>query len=165
MIKVRNIIIRELHNYLQLPVAPNNSVQDRPGYPYVSYAITAVIADSGEGNLEWVGEDDLTVVRLQNKLSLSFTGYSRNDNEAYETVKKVYDWFKHKGVNILKDNSIATVEVMSIENRTLLEVDKYESRYGCDVILRYEDTIDRKDVEIKEHPVTGSSEKYVPPYA
>lgn len=155
MINVRDKIIEELYEHLQLPIRPNGDTKKRPGYPYVSYAITTVIVDPGEGNvsIEDAGEDVILTLSLQNKISFSFTAYSRDEAESFNTIKLVQDWFRHIGVETLSDNHIAVVDVMNIDNRTILEVNKYEMRYGCDVIVRYDDVIERTEITIDEYSI------------
>lgn len=155
MIDTRNTIIRELQRHMDLPIIPNTDTQNRPEYPFMDYGIIAVAADSGLGNHVYGSSeiDVLNTLQIQNRVSVSFNAYSRDDKQAYNTAKEAYNWFKHIGVTILSDKAIAVVDVYEVDNRTMLEIDKYEARYGFDVMFRYDDNIDRTDAEMKEYSI------------
>lgn len=155
MIDIRNTIIQELYDYIQKPIISNTNTQNRPEYPFADYSITALISDSGEGNykLEDAGIDVKETLSLQNKISFSFNVYSKDEIECYNLAKDIWDWFKFIGVDVLSLNNIAVVDVMDIDNRTILEVDKYEIRYGFDVIVRYKKDIDKISTTIDEYSI------------
>lgn len=155
MIEVRNTIIEKLYNHLGIPVITNNNVKNRPDYPFVDYNILTLINFNGEGNIEYEYlEDDITnSLHLQPKVSISFNAYSRDEIEAYNTAKVISDYLKHIGYEELSNAGVVVVDVMEISNRTVLEVDEYEFRYGLDVIFRFKDRIDRIDREIKTYSI------------
>lgn len=156
MINIRNTIIKELYQYIQKPIIPNTNTQKRPGYPFADYSITANVGDSGEGNYSYSesGIDLKETLSLQNKISFSFNVYSKDEIESYELAKNIWDWFRHIGVDVLSFNNIVVVDVMDIDNRTILEINKYEMRYGFDVIVRYKDSIEKIDITIDEYTIT-----------
>lgn len=155
MINIRNIIIRELYNHIQKPIIPNTSTQTRPPYPFADYSIIANIPDNGEGNyaLEDEGLDVNEILSLQNKISFSFNIYSKDEVECYNLAKDIWDWFKHIGVDVLSNFNIAIVDVMTINNRTILEINEYEIRYGFDLIVRYDDTINKTSITIDNYSI------------
>ena len=153
MIETRDKIINRLHHHLQLPIIPNTETRNRPKYPFVDYNVITLIPFNGAGNYSWGGNnDDVAVIKeTQPKVSISFNSYSRDETEAYTLAKQVYDYFSHIGVTELE--GIAVVSVSEIANRTILEIDKYEVRYGLDVIFRFKDSITRIDPEIKSYSI------------
>lgn len=161
MINIRNIIIRELYAYIQKPIIANTSTQPRPPYPFADYSIIANISDNGEGNyaLEDEGVDVKEILSLQNKISFSFNIYSKNEVECYNLAKDIWNWFRHIGVDVLSNFNIAVVDVMTIDNRSILEVNQYEMRYGFDVIVRYKESIERVDLTIQDYSIKGIVEK------
>ena len=140
MIDTRNRLVRLLHQHLNKPVIPNNTTSKRPPYPYVDYSITTINNDAGEGNYSFDGEMDR--VDLQKQISFSINGYSRDETEAYNLVKEAWDFFKHH----VDKYQLTVVRQEEIMNRTLLEVDEYERRFGFDVFIRFSDSIE-KEVE------------------
>lgn len=161
MIKIRNIIIRELYSYIKKPVIPNTDTQNRPNYPFADYSITSNIPDSGEGNytLQSEGLDVKETLSLQNKISFSFNVYSKNEVECYNLAKDIWNWFRHIGIDVLSNFNIAVVDVMTIDNRSILEVNQYEMRYGFDVIVRYKESIERVDLTIQDYSIKGIVDK------
>lgn len=138
MIDTRNRLVRLLHQHLNKPVIPNNTTSKRPPYPYVDYSITTINNDAGEGNYSFDGEMDR--VDLQKQISFSINGYSRDETEAYNLVKEAWSFFKHH-VDVYDLTVVRQEEIM---NRTLLEVDEYERRFGFDVFIRFDDAIEKK---------------------
>ena len=157
MIEIRNIIIKELQKYINQPVIPNTDVENRPQYPFIDYSITALIGDNSEGNNIYTedGEKLSHILELQPKISFSFNAYSKDETEGYNTVKDIWNFFKHIGIENLKSKGIAVVDLYDIHNRTVLEVDKFEVRYGFDVIVRYKDLINRYDDVMDNYNIKG----------
>ena len=152
MINTRNNIVSELYKYIQKPIIPNTDIKDRPPYPYVDYAITTVTNDSGDGNHSMQdGEVELiNQLDLQKKISFSFNIYSDNEVECYNLAKKVWDWFKHIG-----EADIVVVDILEIRNRSLLEINQYEYRYGFDLFIRYDESIKKEQLIILDYKIIG----------
>ena len=161
MINIRNIIIRELYAYIQKPIIPNTDTQNRTNYPFADYSITSNIPDSGEGNysLQSEGVDVKETLALQNKIAFSFNVYSKNEVECYNLAKDIWNWFRHIGIDVLSNFNIAVVDVMTIDNRSILEINQYEHRFGFDVIVRYKESIERVDLTIQDYSIKGIVEK------
>lgn len=138
MIRTRNKMIKLLNQHLGKPVVPNNETENRPAYPYVDYSITTVTNDAGEGNYSFKNGEDK--VELQKKLSLSINTYSRDEVESYNLCKQAWNFFKH----IVSMDDLTVVDLKEIMNRSILEVDKYEFRYGFDLFIRFDDSIVNK---------------------
>lgn len=140
MIETRNKLVELLHQHVIRPVIPNDTTARRPSYPYLDYSITTVNNGNGEGNYSF--SNGVERVELQKEMAVSINGYSRDEAEAYELVKKAWDFFK---VHVDKDD-LTVFRQQEIDNRTILEIDKYEWRYGFDVFIRFSDSIE-KEVE------------------
>lgn len=155
MIDVKNSLVKLLHEHLGIDVIPNNSTENRAGYPFIDYNILTLINFNGEGSIttESLEEDISTNLEVQPKLSVSFNSYSRVEVEAYNKAKTISNYFRHVGYHELQEEGIVVVDVMEISNRTVLEVDNYEFRYGLDVVFRFKDSIERIDREIITYPI------------
>ena len=147
-----NYIVKELNTLTGRPVILDAQHTNRPTRPYVGYSI-GVLADERVNNkfFEVVASssEDFTYDiedRLENqyKLTLSFNAYANTQAEAQDLIMEVRDWFIQFGVLGLQQKKVAIVEVLAIEAREILEVDKYDRRRGFDVILR----IGRETVQI-----------------
>lgn len=160
MIETRNTIIKMLHEHMGIPVIAGNNTQNRKEYPFVDYSIITLVQFDGQGNevIEGLELDIKNTLELQPKLSISFNAYSRNETEAYETAKMVSNYFRHIGHDELGWSGVVVVDVMDIMNRTILEVDKYEFRYGLDVMFRFRDDIIRIDREILDYTIKENEE-------
>lgn len=142
MIDTRNQLVWLLHKHLDKPVVANDTVAKRPPYPYVDYSITTVNNASGEGNYSFDGE--MNRVELQQEISFSINAYSRDDVQAYQLAKEAWDFFKHH-VDVYE---LTVVRQEAVMNRTILEIDEYERRYGFDVFIRFGDLIEKKQDSI-----------------
>lgn len=158
MLETKNIIIKGLYEHLSQPVIPNDDVNNRPSYPFVDYSLTAQIDFDGLGNEVYTdyAEDLKNTLEIEPQASISFNAYSNDDLEAFNLAKKMWDYFKHIGINDLRWNNIVIVTVYPIENRTVLEVDEYEIRYGFDVIFRYTQQIERIDKVVETYNIIRS---------
>lgn len=134
-----NDIVRGLHIYLGKPVIRGNQSAPRPPYPYIQYVPLVETLDEGTGNESQQG------LELQNKMSISFTAFASNPNEAYLLAKKAHVWFKYVGYDYLVRNQIAVVDALTIETRDILEVNKYEYRQGFDIVIRFAEFLESDD--------------------
>ena len=164
MINVRNTIVAKLYNAVNKPIIPNTNTQNRPAYPFIDYSITSLIGDKSDGYHIYTdepqpedGEEVLTNIintsHYNHNISFSFNAYSDDESESYQLIKQAWDWFKHQGVQTLSYEKIAVVDVLDIQNRTILAVDEYEKRYGFDVIIRYAESVERTDLIIERHTI------------
>lgn len=173
MINIRNKIIALLHGAIGKPIIPNTNTQNRPEYPFIDYSITSLIGDKSDGYHVFTdepipepdnGDFEIGILGIKepepvtnlintgyynHNIAFSFNSYSDNETEAYDLIKQVWDWFKHQGVQTLSYEKIAVVDVLDIQNRTILAVDEYEKRYGFDLIIRYAEPIERTDLIIE----------------
>lgn len=169
--ELRNQIIYKLYQYMGIPVVPQDQIQPKPAYPYMTYKFIVPynhfghqgnysqnLVPSNDDRFEYDVEETL---ELQPQMTLSLNAYCKGEPDsqmiAYETAKKAMDWFKHVGYQDLSDLNVVVVNIEAFGDRTVLIVDDYEARVGFDVIMRTTDIIKRRfetietwDIDIKE---------------
>ena len=169
--ELRNQIIYKLYQYMELPIVPQDQIQSKPAYPYMTYKfivpynqfnhqgdILQNLVPSTDDRFEYDIEETL---KLQVQMTISLNVYCKGEPDsqmvAYEIAKKAMGWFKHVGYQDLSDLNVVVVNIEAFGDRTVLIVDDYEARVGFDVILRTTDTIKRRietietwDIDIKE---------------
>lgn len=161
---IRNTIVAKLHEYLNMPVVPQDRVNSKPLYPYLAYKFIVPYAQArGQGNystdvvpslderFEYDIEETLVT---QPTMTLSISAYSKGKADdymvAYSTAKKAIDWFRLVGYQDLQDINVVVVDTLAFGDRATLIVDKTEERIGFDVILRFTDVIKRNYETIEE---------------
>lgn len=156
MIRIRNAVVKGLHEFTDLLVVPQNSIPEKPSYPYLAYTfISPYIQARMAGNLSTTFEpstderfehDVVEKLELQPTMTLSVSAYSSgkadDDAVAYGAMKKALDFFRHSGYQYLSDNNIVVVSIEAVGNRTALIIDNYETRYGFDIVMRFTDIVD-----------------------
>lgn len=157
MLRVKNEIVKQLYAHTQKPVIPNTDTQNRPPYPFIDYSVIAVVNESGQGNysLEAKTKDANNKLDLQKRLSLSINVYSNKEAECYNLAKQVWEYLKHVGVEDLAGKGIVIIDITESTNRTILEVNQYETRYGFDVFVRFDNSIIRHQDTIENYDITG----------
>lgn len=169
--ELRNQIIYKLYQYMELPIVPQDQIQTKPAYPYMTYKFIVPYNHFGhQGNysrkfipstddrFEYDVEETL---ELQPQMTLSLNAYCKGEPDSqmvtYEIARKAMNWFKHVGYQDLSDLNITVVNIEAFGDRTVLIIDDYEARAGFDVILRTTDTIKRRietietwDIDVKE---------------
>ena len=169
--ELRYQIIYKLYQYMGIPVVPQDQIQPKPAYPYMTYKFivpynhfghqgnySRKLIPSNDDRFEYDVEETL---EMQPQMTLSLNVYCKGEPDsqmvAYEIAKKAMDWFKHVGYQDLSDLNVVVVNIEGFGDRTVLIVDDYEARVGFDVILRTTDTIKRRfetietwDIDIKE---------------
>src|SRR5690554_2659792 len=169
--ELRNQIIHKLHQYMELPIVPQDQTEPKPAYPYMTYKFIVPYNHFGhQGNYsrklipsndERFEYDIEETLETQAQMTLSLNAYCKGESDsqmvAYEIARKAMGWFKHVGYQDLLDLNITVVNIEAFGDRTVLIVDDYEARAGFDVILRTTDTIKRRietietwDMNIKE---------------
>ena len=98
-----------------------------PPYPYASFSITS-IAESGGSYGRTEAEEFKPAV-----ITMSWTVQADNDTLCWEKAQALADWFRVSGRAYLKDQGIAPLEVMDINQRDSLITIEYEFRKGFDV--------------------------------
>lgn len=151
--KIRNTIVKELHNFTKRPVVMMKQAKDRPrnqkgdtDYPFIAYNfLSTFINDRQVGIYEQTEvssvnprfeKDLIDTVYFQPQFTISFTAYAKTSLEAKNLIQIVWGFFKHNSYYPLLKSNIVVVEVGNIQNRDVLEVETYERREGLDVRFR-----------------------------
>ena len=169
--ELRNQIIYKLYQYMELPIVPQDQIEPKPAYPYMTYKFivpynhfghqgnySRKLIPSNDERFEYDVEETL---ETQVQMTLSLNAYCKGESDSqmvtYEIARKAMGWFKHVGYQDLLDLNITVINIEAFGDRTVLIVDDYEARAGFDVILRTTDTIKRRietietwDINIKE---------------
>lgn len=169
--ELRNQIIHKLYQYMGIPVVPQDQIQPKPAYPYITYKFIVPYSHIGhQGNISYklIPSNDERFMydveeslEIQPQMTLSLNVYCKGEPDsqmvAYEIARKAMGWFKHVGYQDLLDLNVVVVNIEAFGDRTVLVVDDYEARVGFDVILRTTDTIKRRfetietiDIDIEE---------------
>lgn len=167
MISKRNAVISALYSHLQKPVILNPQTANRPPYPFIGYSVTTQSMkeplETGSVSTAGLSEDISETLTYNDNMMMSLTAYSDDSDEAYTLAQEAYEYLKFSGLQILSDESIAVVEVQSVESRDILEVDSYERRSGFDVRIRFESSVSRVIPEILTYSADGEIERPVIP--
>jgi hypothetical protein len=167
---IRNIIVKNLRLYLlstypNIDVVPQDEAHPKKTYPFVAYKFINTYNPTpyqDNVNVELVPSSDLNFqydikhTRVeQPTLTLSITGYSKDNEEAAELALQCHAWFDFIGDDIFEAEGIVAVDISNIQDRRTLIVDDYEQRQGFDVILRVTSKIEKtvptiETVKIKE---------------
>ncbi len=170
--EVRNIIIRQLTEYLSVEVYRAGQISPEAMPPYVVYSITSpYIPDATMGHMEAVRENNGTYLYRKERagMSLSFTVCSWNrvaadgqyilgEDEAMELAERAQGWFLHVGRAGLSAGGIVVEDLNNVQQRNTLMVDEEANRYGFDVLVRYIRE-DRKEIGTVEEAITKGRKK------
>lgn len=168
MTKIKNDIVRGLHEYLGCHVVPTDTPEERPAYPFLSYKITGPLSNTGGYSLidkPIVTEsgscaDSVELIRKeQATFTMSVSAYSLNENEAVELAIKTANWFNFTGYMFLKGIDVVVVNVSVIGDRTAQIIDSYEKRYGFDVRFRVAREIKTVIETIEQYSFNGTVNK------
>jgi hypothetical protein len=141
---IRNGLVSELYQHLQVPVVPTDTTQPKPPYPFVSYKFTTlyrpdapVMIRSPVPSSDPNFKDDVEyTLKEQPQMVLSISTYSDDEAGAYDLAIQVQDWFKLHGYRYLKENNLIVVNTTALQDRSILLIDNFEKRIGFDVTLR-----------------------------
>lgn len=147
----------------------STSVKSKPCYPYTTFNITIPYRLDPFFGIEDIdiikneeGYDDINErLILEPQMIMSISSYSDNHNESLEEAMSLNDFFKYNGYDLLADKNIVVVEVGDVNNRSALEINKYEYRFGFDVRLRYLHEINRRNITIEKAKYKMEVDRYV----
>ena len=150
--KIRNIIVKQLHEHIQRPVVMMRQTSDKPlkddkiDYPFIGYNLIMPFKnEKGQGvysNYEVDStnpdfkKDIIKNLNLQVQFTISFSAYSEDSISAKQLALDAFDYFKHIGYENLVREQIIVVECTNISNRDVFDTDYYERREGFDVRFR-----------------------------
>lgn len=143
---VTKLIVKRLHEILNLPVVPTDNVGKKPEYPYASYKIiTARGKTEGQPIIESelvasanpLFEYDIKETAIeQPTFTISFMAYAAAAFDASGLAQMAQDGLKHSLYYELEDINAVVVDTTDVADRTALIVGNYENRYGFDAIIR-----------------------------
>lgn len=147
--ELRNAVVKELSEYLKLPVVLSSQVNPEQEYPFLIYSSTApYIPEAGMGEFRQVRDRDGRIHEVRKEqptCTLSFTACSMNreeplvlgEDEALELAETALGWFLHVGYDRLSGLGVTVVDASNVQERSFLQVDEEARRYGFDVSIRY----------------------------
>lgn len=142
--EIRNPIISNLNEYMGIPVIQSEDNGEQPAYPFMTFSLNSPYLPLGHNSKEEIEENGKTIIRETEHFEqvYSFTVVGEDEDIVQDNLIKAIQFFKVFGVQILKDNEIAIVEVYNAQKRdTLLTID-YERRAGFDVKIRVAHNLD-----------------------
>ncbi|EJU22972.1 hypothetical protein HMPREF1143_0499 [Peptoanaerobacter stomatis] len=150
--KIRNIIVKQLHEHIKRPVVMLRQISDKPlkndkiDYPFVGYNfISSYIKEKGQGVYKQFEtsssdtrfeKDIIDNLNLQAQFTMSFSAYADDSISAKQLALDALEYFRHIGYRQLLQENIVVIECMNISNRDIFEIDYYERREGFDVRFR-----------------------------
>ena len=172
--ELRNRIISGLAAYLGQPVRLADQAVPESECPYMFYQPIAPYlpgaSDIVRERVPGVGDhphDIMSTRREQAQATFSFSacshnretpdGYRFGDDEAQDLAERAQGWFLHVGKPALALDGIVVLEVHNVTNRTAIEVDEVERRYGFDVRLRYLRVDQRRDNTVEAATIAPES--------
>lgn len=131
-------VVKELKNYLQIPIIRGNQNAEPPKYPYLSYNVTTVASE----NNGTYGEYSDGIDRKPVTQTWSITAQSDDENEALQLALKAHDWLDHIGRAYLSDNHIIVQSITSVTSRDSILTIEYEYKKGFDIVFWLYDEIE-----------------------
>lgn len=147
--ELRNAVVKDLSQYLKIPVVLSSQVNPEQEYPFMIYSATApYIPENGLGEFRQIRDPDGRILeerREQPTCTFSFTACSMNreepwilgEDEALELAESALGWFRHVGYDRLSGIGVTVVDASNVQERSFLQVDEEARRYGFDVTIRY----------------------------
>lgn len=161
---VTKMIVKRLHEILNLPVVPTDNVGKKPDYPYVSYKMITARSESGGEIIESelvtsadpLFEFDIKETAItQPTFTLSFMAYAAAAFDASGLAQMALDTVNHSLYYELQDINAVVADIGVVGDRSIQIVDHYEHRYGFDVIIRITNEASRIIETMEEINITG----------
>lgn len=131
-------VVKELKNYLKIPIIRGNQNAEPPKYPYLSYNVTTVASE----NNGTYGEYSDGIDRKPVTQTWSITVQSDDESEALRLALKARDWLDHIGRAYLSDNHIIVQSITSVTSRDSILTIEYEYKKGFDIVFWLYDEIE-----------------------
>ena len=144
---IRSTVVKNLKEYLNIPIVRANQTAKMPAFPFGRYTITTP-ATANNGTY---GEYEDGVARKPVKQIWSFTFESDKFEEALNFANKARSWFDYAGTTILNDNDVIVESVGAVGDRGSLLTVGYEYMYGFDITFWVYDEIEIPEVETIEN--------------
>ncbi|MEA4805086.1 LIC_12616 family protein [Acetobacterium wieringae] len=161
---VTKMIVKRLHEILNLPVVPTDNVGKKPDYPYVSYKMIVARSESGGEIMESelvpsadpLFEFDIKETAItQPTFTLSFMAYAAAAFDASGLAQMALDTVNHSLYYELQDINAVVADIGVVGDRSIPIVDHYEYRYGFDTIIRITTEASRIVETMEEINITG----------
>lgn len=169
MDKIIQFIKDELFDYTKRVVVDTDNISEKPLYPFYSIKAVTIIEDAGEaGNYsaDFVDSIDgrfkydyLERLETQPNMVISVNAYGKDSFIARTAAMEAFGFFKFAAREILAKENYIIVDVLNVEDRTVLNVDNYEYRYGFDVRVRYVYGIERRAETIETYKIIKGENK------
>lgn len=149
--EIRNPIVSNLNEYMGIPVIQSEDSGEQPTYPFMTFSVNSPYLPLAHNSIEEIEEDGKSITRETEHFEqvYSFTVIGEDEDVVQDNLIKAIQFFKVFGIQVLKDNGIAIVEVYNAQKRdTFLTID-YERRAGFDVRIRVAHNLDFENEEIE----------------
>lgn len=158
-----DLIKKELFKDTKRVVVDTDNIKEKPDYPFYSIKAINLLQSSGEyGNVsyEFTTSNDkrfkydyLNTLEIQPNMVLSVNAYDKDPFDSMDVAYDAYNFFRFSGRLRLADNNFIVVDVSDVSNRTALNVDNYEYRFGFDVKIRYVHDIEARIETIESYKI------------
>lgn len=169
MDKLIKLIKDELFDHTKRIVVDTDNIKEKPDYPFYSIKAILIRQDAGEaGNYsadfvrsldERFKYDYLERLETQPNAVISVNAYGKDNITAASAAMDAFGFFKFAGRLRLEKENYIVVDVTDIQDRTVLNVDNYEYRYGFDVRIRYVHSIERRTETIETYKIKKGDNK------
>lgn len=146
---IRSTVVKNLKEYLGVPIVRANQTAKMPAMPYGRYTITTP-ATVNKGTY---GEYEDNIARKPVNQFWSLTFESEEFEEALNLANKARSWFEYVGTTILNDNDVIIEKVGAIGDRSNLLTIEYQYAYGFDITFWVFDEIEmpeKEEIEVVE---------------
>lgn len=163
------LIKDELFDHTKRIVVDTDNITEKPDYPFYSIKAITIRQDAGEaGNYsadfvksldERFKYDYLERLETQPNAVISVNAYGKDNTTASNAAMDAFGFFKFAGRLKLEKENYIVVDITDIQDRTILNVDNYEYRYGFDVRIRYVHSIERRTETIETYKIKKGGRK------
>lgn len=163
------LIKDELFDHTKRIVVDTDNITEKPDYPFYSIKAITIRQDAGEaGNYsadfvksldERFRYDYLERLETQPNAVISVNAYGKDNTTASNAAMDAFGFFKFAGRLKLEKENYIVVDVTDIQDRTVLNIDNYEYRYGFDVRIRYVHSIERRTETIETYKIKKGDNK------
>lgn len=162
-VKLIDVIKDELFQHTKRVVVDTDNNEIKPKMPFYSAKMLTSRQDAGEeGNYlhEFVDSEDknykydyLEILESQPNAIISIMAYDKTPTGAMAAAYDAYSFFRFAKRYRLKEQGYVIVDITDIQDRTVLNVDAFEFRYGFDVRIRYVERLYSKVPNIEKYKV------------
>lgn len=162
-VKLIDVIKDELFQHTKRVVVDTDNNNKKPKMPFYSAKMLTSRQNAGEeGNYlhEFVDSEDkefkydyLEILESQPNAIISIMAYDKTPTGAMAAAYDAYSFFRFTKRYRLKEQGYIVVDITDIQDRTVLNIDNYEYRYGFDVRIRYVEKLYSRAANIEKYKV------------